>query len=428
MSILVKDASYVVTQNKKRQVLKDVDIFVEDNEIREIGKKLKAKAEHVINGKWKVVLPGLVNLHTHAAMTLFRGFADDMDLFEWLNKRIWPIEDKLNEEDVFWGTMLANIEMIKSGTTSFLDMYYFMDEVAKASQKTGMRGFLSIPVTDKEFSGDKDRITRAESFIKKWKNTPRIYPSVGPHSIYLCSAENLQKSDEISKKNSTILNIHLSETEKEVKDSLKKFGKTPVSYMKKLGMLSPRLVTAHSIWVSEKEIQLLAKSGTNVAHCPISNMKLASGLAPIYQMIRHGVNVGLGTDSVASNNNLNLFEEIKISALLQKMKHKDSKIVNAQEALDMGTLNGARALGMKTKLGSVENGMLADLITIDISKPHLYPVHDIVSHLVYSASGSDVNDSIIDGEIVMKDRKIMSVDETETIHKFESQVQNLFSR
>src|SRR3989344_4931936 len=220
MSILVKDASYVVTQNKKRQVLKDVDIFVEDNEIREIGKKLKAKAEHVINGKWKVVLPGLVNLHTHAAMTLFRGFADDMDLFEWLNKRIWPIEDKLNEEDVFWGTMLANIEMIKSGTTSFLDMYYFMDEVAKASQKTGMRGFLSIPVTDKEFSGDKDRITRAESFIKKWKNTPRIYPSVGPHSIYLCSAENLQKSDEISKKNSTILNIHLSETEKEGKDSI----------------------------------------------------------------------------------------------------------------------------------------------------------------------------------------------------------------
>ena len=429
MSILIKNASYVVTQNKKRQILKDVDIFIENRTIEEIGKKLKEKAEHVINGKDKVVLPGLINLHTHSPMTLFRGFADDMNLHEWLFEKIDPVERKLNEEDVFCGAMLAGLEMIKSGTTSFLDMYFLTDEIAKAVQKTGMRGFLSLPIVESKFlTRHKDRITMAEKFIKKWRGQSRIHPSVGPHSIYLCSGETLQKSEELSKKYSTVLHIHVSETEKEVKDSKRKYGSSPVFYLKRLGVLSPRMIAAHSIWISEQEIKVMAKFGVNVAHCPISNMKLASGLAPVYQMIRNGVNVGLGTDSVASNNNLNLFEEIKISALLQKMKHKNSKIVNAQEVLDMATVNGARALGMKNKLGSVEKGMLADLITIDISKPHLYPVHDIVSHLVYSANGADVNDTVVDGEIVMKDRKIMNVDEMETIHRFESQVQNLFSR
>lgn len=429
MSILIKGASYVVTQDKRRQVLKDVDIFIENKKISEIGKGLKKKAEHVISGKGKVVLPGLINLHTHAAMTLFRGFADDMNLHEWLFDKIDPVERKLNEEDVYWGTMLAGLEMIKSGTTSFLDMYFLTDEIAKAVKKIGIRGFLSLPIVENNFLRRyKNRIAMAENFIKKWMNQSRIHPSVGPHSIYLCSGETLKKADELSRRYSTVYHIHVSETEKEVKDSKRKYGATPVFYLKKLGVLSTRMIAAHSIWVSEEEMKLMAKFDVNVAHCPISNMKLASGLAPVYEMIRHGINVGLGTDSVASNNNLNLFEEIKISALLQKMKHKNSKIVNAQEALDMATVNGARALGMKSKLGCIEKGMLADLITIDISKPHLYPVHDLVSHLVYSATGSDVNDSIIDGEIVMKDRKIISVNETQAINRFESQVKNLFSR
>lgn len=428
MSILIKGASYVVTQDKRRKVLKDVDIFIDKKKIQSIGKSVKANSDFVIDGKGKAILPGLINLHTHAAMTLFRGYADDMNLFDWLNKRIWPIEEKLNEEDIFWGSMIANLEMIKSGTTSFLDMYFFMDETAKAVQSSGIRGFLSSPIIDKQFAGDKDRLARAESFIKKWKNTPRVYPSVGPHSIYLCSAETLEKSEDISKKYSTIFNIHLSETEKEVKDSVKKFGSSPAVYLKKLGVLSPRTVAAHSAWLSEKEIKILAQNKSNVAHCPISNLKLATGLAPVYMMKKSGVNVGLGTDSAASNNSLDLFEEVKISALLQKMKYSNSEIITAQDALDMATVNGAIALGMGNRLGSLEKGKLADIITIDLKKPHLSPVHDIISNLVYSANGSDVQDMIVDGEIVMENRNSKTIDEVKILQKFESQVENILGR
>jgi 5-methylthioadenosine/S-adenosylhomocysteine deaminase len=428
MSILIKNASYVVTQDKKRQILKDADILIENQTIEKIGKNLKEKTEFVVDGKNKIILPGLINLHTHAAMTLFRGFADDMNLHEWLMKKIFPLENKLKEKDIFWGSMLSNIEMIKSGTTSFFDMYFFLDEIAKAVQNTGIRGFLSPTILDKPTLWVKDRLAFTESFIKKWKNKPRIYPSPGPHSIYLCSAETLQKSDEISKKYSTVLNIHLSETKKEVNDSIKKFGKSPVIYLEKLGILSSRMVAAHSVWISEKEMKILTKHKVNVAHCPISNMKLASGLAPVYQMFKAGINVGLGTDSVASNNNLNLFEEMKISILLQKMKYSNAKVMTSQQALDMATINGARALGMESKLGSIEKGKFADLFAVDLTKPHFHPIHDIISNLVYSASGSDVVDTIIDGQLVMENRNMKTVDEMKTIQKFESQVNDLFNR
>ncbi|MFH0711076.1 MAG: amidohydrolase [Candidatus Aenigmatarchaeota archaeon] len=426
MSILIENASYVVTQDKNRRILRDVDIFIENKTIENIGKKLKEKAEFVIDGRDKVVLPGLINLHTHSAMTLFRGFEDDMNLFGWLNK-IRPIEEKLRRKDLFLGSLIAIAEMIKSGTTSFLDMYFFPEETAKSVNDSGVRGFLSYPIIEDKFSRE-DRMSLAKAFIKKWKGKNRIYPSPAPHSIFLCSEETLQKCNDISKKYSSILNIHVSETEKESNDSMKKFGMSPVSYLNKLKILSPKLVAAHSIWVSEKDMATMANAGVNVAHCPVSNMKLASGLAPVYQMKKLGVNVGLGTDSAASNNNLDLFEEMKISVLLQKMKYGEAKIVSSQDALDMATINGARALGMESLLGSIEKSKFADLITVNLSKPHLQPVHDIVSNLVYSANGSDVADMIVDGKIVMNDRNLKTINEMETLEKFESQVKNIFKR
>lgn len=348
MSILIKNASYILTQDGNRRILSNYDILIEGNKIVKIGKNLNERADEVIDGSNKAILPGLINLHTHASMTLFRGIADDMELFDWLEKKILPLEAKLTKKDIYYGALVAALEMIKSGTTTFFDMYFMMDEVARACKESGIRGFLSVGISDPEYTvGKVDKVAESENFIKNWLSDELVTPAVGPHSIYTCSAENLIRSKELAEKYNLLLHIHLSETKKEVEDSQKRFGKLPTEYLDELKLLSPKLIVAHAVWLTEKEIDLLKLYNVKVAHCPVSNLKLGSGVAPLYEMVKRALDIGLGTDSVASNNNFDLFEEMKISALLQKGKHFNSKIISAQEALDMATIGGSNALEWK---------------------------------------------------------------------------------
>jgi 5-methylthioadenosine/S-adenosylhomocysteine deaminase len=429
MSILIKNASYVVTQNYKRDILKNYDILIEGNKITNIGKNLKCKAEEIIDGKGKVILPGLINLHTHSPMTLFRGYADDMELFEWLEKKIWPTESKLTGKDCYYGALVACLEMVRGGITCFLDMYNFLDDVAKASKEIGVRSFLAWAIMDKEITTQKgDPVKNCEHFIRRWKGDSLVTPAAGPHAIYTCSPENLKRVKQLAEKYNVLVHMHLSETRDEVKRCINKYDKWPAEHLETLDFLSPNLILSHCIWLTEKEIELLRVNQVKVAHCPISNLKLGSGLAPVYEMSRKGIMIGLGTDSVASNNTLNIFEEMKISALLQKYRYYDTRAIPAQEALDMATINGARCLGIDDKLGSIEKEKLADIIILNLRKPHLYPLHNIISHIVYAANAQDVETTIVNGKIIMKDRDILAIDEDEVLEKSQEIALDLIRR
>lgn len=429
MSVLIKNASYVITQNHRRDILENCDILIEGNKITYIGKNLGCKAEEIIDGKGKVVLPGLINLHTHSPMTLFRGYADDMELFEWLEKKIWPIESKLTGKDCYYGALVACLEMVRGGITCFLDMYNFLDDVARASKEIGVRSFLAWAVMDKEITTQKgDPVKNCEHFIKRWKGDELVTPAAGPHAIYTCSSENLKRVKQLAEKYNILVHMHLSETRNEVKTCINKYDKWPAEHLEALDFLSPDLILSHCIWLTEKEIEALRVHQVKVAHCPISNLKLGSGLAPIYEMSRKGIIVGLGTDSVASNNTLDIFEEMKISALLQKYRYYDTRVVPAQEALDMATINGARCLGIDSRVGSIEKGKLADIIILNLRKPHLYPLHDIISHIVYAANAQDVETTIVNGKIIMKDRDILAIDEDKVLEKSQGIAFDLIKR
>ncbi|MEW6328788.1 MAG: amidohydrolase, partial [Candidatus Micrarchaeota archaeon] len=367
MGVLIKNAR-VLTQDRKRNFLTGADILVKENEIERVQKNMREKAEFTIDASHKLVLPGLVNSHTHLAMTLFRGYADDMVLEKWLSEKIWPLEKKLRAGDVYSGSMLGCAEMIRSGATSFADMYFFMDEAARAVRDSGMRASLSYGMFD---FGDPEKrekeLAIANDFVSGHHNTAggRVLCSLGPHAIYTCSAEMLLKAKELARKRKMKIQIHVSETRKEVYDIMKSHRKRPVEYLDKIGFLGDDVVAAHCGWVSAREIKLLAERGVSVAHCPVSNLKLATGgIAPITEMLERGVCVALGTDGAASNNTLNMFETMKLSALLQKHRLWDARALGAGLALDMATINGARALGINA--GSIEKGKLADIITIDL--------------------------------------------------------------
>ncbi|MFQ6020854.1 MAG: amidohydrolase [Candidatus Aenigmatarchaeota archaeon] len=407
--ILIKNARFIITPE---EILENKNILIENNKIS-FGID---KSDVVIDAKDKVVLPGLTNSHTHLAMTLFRGYGDDMPLMSWLKEKIWPLESKLREEDCYIGSLLGCLEMIKSGTTSFYDMYFHMGSTAKACERSGIRGNLAWAVLDKEITTQSgDPIRNAEHFIKKWKDHELINPMIGPHSIYTCSKETLLKAKELSEKYNSLLHIHLSETEKEVKDSKEKFGKRPVEYLDSIGFLK-NVLAAHCVWLNENEIKILANNNIKIAHCPISNLKLSSGIAPIEDMIKNGLKIGLGTDGAASNNNLDLFEEMKNSALIQKYKY-NSTALPAQKALEMACFEN-----------KIEIGKKADLILIDIKKPHFYPLHNIISHLVYSANGSDVTDVICNGKLIMKNRRVLTLDEEEILEKVQKISEDLIHR
>ena len=416
-----------------RQVLlgsEPVDILIEGNKIGKISPRLsvdEGSSLLTIEGEGKAVIPGLVNCHTHAAMTLFRGYGDDLDLMDWLENMIWPVEAKMTTEDIYWGSRLACLEMIKSGTTAFLDMYSFPEATAQAVADSGMRATLSYTLFDR---GDAERAAldrrNCERYYREFGEvSERIQFAVGPHAIYTVCGEQLQFADRFAEEHNCLVHLHLSETMTEWTECVKLYGTTPVRYLHKLGVLSPRLVLAHALWIDSEEIKMLADHGCQVVHNPASNMKLASGYEFRYEEYhRAGVKVGLGTDGCSSSNNLDMFEAMKLASLLGKAWTGDPKKVSAPQIFRTATEEGASILGLHG--GKVEEGRVADLLLVDLKLPEMVPLHNLVSNLVYSANGSCVTDTIVDGRLLMRDRKVEG--EGELITKVQKVAEDLLSR
>jgi len=360
-------------------------------------------------------MPGLVNTHTHAAMTLFRGMADDLPLDTWLTKYIWPAEAKfITAASVRTGANLALAEMIRSGTTTFSDMYFFADELAQAAKKAGVRAVVAEAVLDfptPDSKSPQESFAIIEKLADKWKNDPLITIAVGAHSPYTCSSETLKSSKKLADTLGLPLTIHVSETRQEVDDITIKYGVPPFEYLDALGFFGGTVIAAHAVHPTAREIQLMAERRVGVAHNPGSNMKLASGVAPVPEMLRAGIAVGLGTDGAASNNNLDMFKEMNAAALLQKVSRLDPTAMSARDTVKAATIGGAKVLGLGKRIGSLEKGKRADLIIVDLNRPHLVPLYNVYSLLVYAANGADVETVIIDGRIVMQNRKLLTLDE-----------------
>jgi len=366
----------------------------------------------VIDAKGGIIMPGLINSHTHAAMTCFRGLADDLQLMTWLNDHIFPAEAKLDEHKVFWGTLLACAEMIMSGTTCFCDMYLYEDAVARAAKEAGVRAVVGEVLYDFDspnYGPIEKGFEYTQTLIDTWKGDPLVSIAVEPHSTYLCAPELLKKAFNLAQAFNLPLVIHLAESKSEVEQIRKRYGRTPVEHLAELDVLAPNVLACHCVELTPNDITLLQRSDVKVAHNVESNMKLASGVAPIPCLLKEGICVGLGTDGCASNNDLDLFLEMDTVAKLHKVKTLDPTAMDARTVLRMATIQGARALGLDESIGSLEKGKKADLIIIDTHKPHLTPMYNPVSHLVYAAMGSDVRTSIINGAIVMEDGHLKTI-------------------
>ncbi len=361
-----------------------------------------------------VVMPGLINMHGHAAMSLFRGMADDLPLMAWLNDHIWPAEGQfISEQFIADGTQLAMAEMLRTGTTTFSDMYFFPEIVAQMAHDTGMRAQICFPLLDFPTvwgSGPDEYLHKGEDLLNTWKGDSYIMPAIGPHAPYTVSDGPLARAVALSEKTGARLQTHLHETEFEVSDAMEKQGKRPLERLAKLGVLGARTQCVHMTQVSQPDIDLLAGTGTHVIHCPESNLKLASGLCPAHKLMASGVNLALGTDGAASNNDLDLFGETRTAAMVAKVVAKDASVLSAHQALQMATLNGARALGREHELGSLVAGKLADIIAVDLSDPFIQPVYDPASHLVYSNHGRAVTHSWVNGVPQVQDGKLTRID------------------
>ncbi len=415
MSILIKNA---LLDNKKK------DIYIEGSRVSEIGSNISAEAEYRIDGSGMAAIPGLINGHAHAAMSLLRGYADDMALDEWLRNRIWPLEAKLTEKDVYWGSRLSCLEMIKTGTTCFNDMYWHFHGTARAALDSGLRAVISSVFLDTfDEKKAKEQIRESISLLKESKGYgSRITFAMGPHAIYTVSANSLQWIKEFADKNRLLIHLHLSETEKEVEDCMKMHKKRPVEYLDDLGFLGKNLVAGHAVWLNQKETLLLKKNNVKLVHNPSSNMKLCTGrVFPYSGLKKAGLTIGLGTDSSASNNSLDMFEEMKTAALLQKFSTDNPVIMPAKEALSMATLGSAMALGIDA--GEIAENKLADILLIDLKNIQMLPRHNLISNLVYSANGSCVDTTICDGKLLMQGRKVD--DEEKVIEGFMEHAEKL---
>lgn len=425
-TILIKNTSIIDREVRKGSVL------IENDKIVEITSgNTPDNADEVINGEGKCLIPGLVNTHTHLSMSLMRGLADDLPLDTWLNDHIWPMEANLEEEHCYVGALLSALEMIKSGTTTCNDMYFYMDEVARALDESGMRGVISHGIIDL-FDDEKRKAEFKETtrIIEKCHNTAdgRIQVSLGPHTPYTCSPELLNWVRKKADEKGLRIHIHVSETEREVDDSLNERMKRPFEYLEDLKFLGPDVLAAHSVWLSGAEIALIKANKVKLSHNPLSNMKLASGISPVSDLMANGVCVSLGTDGAASNNNLDLFQEMKMSSLLQKVRKLDPTVMPASKVLEMATINGATALGMENEIGSIEVGKKADLVLVDMKAPHLTPYRNPISHLVYSTEGADVSTVICNGNILMKEKELLVLDEAEVMARAENAAQDLLSK
>jgi 5-methylthioadenosine/S-adenosylhomocysteine deaminase len=416
----------VVSMDAKRSIQDDAAIAIQGDTIVAIGRREQIAAHYqsaqTLDATGKLILPGFINGHTHVPMTLFRGLHDDVTLNDWLYKYIFPAEAKnVNEDFVRWGTRLAAAEQIRSGVTTFADMYYFEDAVAEETKAAGMRGVLGetwidFPAPDNK--SEAEMLAYTEKFLRKWQGDPLIHAAPAPHSIYTCSQKTLQDSAALARKYKAPILIHVAEMKKEWDDSRTKNGMSPVQYLDKLGVLGPEVVAAHCIFVDEADRKTLAARGVGCVHNPSSNMMIASGVSPVPEMLAAGVAVGLGTDGPAgSNNDLDVMEEIDLAAKLAKVTKNNPLALNARAVVEMATVQGARALHLESEIGSLEAGKKADIVVIDLNAPNAVPVYDIYSQIAYSLKASDVNTVVIGGRVVMRERKLLTVDEQAAVAK-----------
>ena len=416
---LIVTNGIVVTMDAERRVIANGAVAVDGADIvavdtMDIIRRQYRGTENVDAGG-QVVLPGLINTHTHAPMVLYRGLADDLALMEWLTKYIFPAEARtVSPEFVRAGTRLAALEMIQSGTTTYTDMYYFEEEIAKETKAAGLRGVLGqtviqFPVADAKTPAD--ALARAETFITAFKGDPLITPAVAPHAMYTLDEATLMAARNLAMRYGVPTLIHLAETRDEVKIAQEQHKASPVGYLDRLGFLGAGVVAAHGVWVSESEVAILRQRGVGVSHNPESNMKLASGTAPVPGYLAAGVALGLGTDGAASNNDLDMFEAMRTASFLHKLQTGNPQAVGARAALEMATMGGARALGMADRLGSLEPGKRADLIVVSMASARQTPMYDPISHLVYTTRGDDVRTTIVHGKVLMKDRKVVTLNE-----------------
>ncbi len=406
----------VLTMDTEGTRIEGGGVAVAGSRIAAVGTAEKLKswtAPRIVDARGGIIMPGLVNTHTHAAMTCFRGLADDLPLMVWLQEHIFPAEARLDEKKVYSASLLACAEMIRAGTTTFCDMYLFENAVARAASAAGIRAVVGEVLYDfpSPNYGDLEKgFAYTEEMIRTWRDDPLITVAVEPHSAYLCAPDLLRRAADIARQHDIALVIHVSETRSEVEQMQQRYGRSPVGFLAEHGILSANLLACHCVVLSEEDLQLLADHDVKVAHNPESNMKLATGIAPVPEMLRHGICVGLGTDGCASNNNLDLFLEMSTAAKLHKVSTLDPTVLDAETVLRMATIEGARALGLGSVTGSLEEGKAADIIVIDTRQPHLTPMYNPISHLVYAASGSDVSWTIVNGRVVMEDRRLCSLD------------------
>jgi 5-methylthioadenosine/S-adenosylhomocysteine deaminase len=412
-------ARYVVTMDAQRRVIENGAVAITGDHIVDVG--TRAQIDRAYTAKQRldrpnaILTPGLINTHTHAAMSLFRGVADDMNLQDWLNKFIFPAEAKnVTREFVQWGTRLACLEMALSGTTTYTDMYYFEDTVAATTKEAGLRGVLGetiigFPVAD--YKTPKDALAGTEKYLQAYANDPLIVPAVAPHALYTNSDETLVATRKLADKYKKPLVIHLAETKTELDESMQKRKKTPTAALDGLGVLTGWTVAAHAVWVNDADLAILKARGTGLAHNPSSNMKLSSGVAPVVKILKLGIPMGLGTDGVAgSNNDHDMMEEMDLASKLQKVSTMDPQALPAEQSFAMATILGAKALRMDSMIGSLEKGKRADLIEIRIDQPHAVPMYNVYSQLVYALKGSDVNDVMVNGRRIVADRRMLTLD------------------
>jgi 5-methylthioadenosine/S-adenosylhomocysteine deaminase len=413
----------VVTMDASRRVLEAGAVAIEGDRITAVlaaGEPVPA-AREILDADGRLVIPGLVNSHGHAAMTLLRGLADDLKLLDWLENHIFPAESKnVSPEFVYWGTLLGCIEMARSGTTTYVDMYMFEEDAARATERAGLRGVLGqsvigFPVPD--FKSPEESLAGARAFLERYRNHPLVIPSVAPHALYTTSLDVVKRAHELSLEFGTPFQIHAVEPPEENDQVLAKLGKRTVDALAEAGVLGPGTILHHGIWLSDQDIETIARHGASISHNPESNMKTASGLARVPELLAAGIAVGLGTDGAASNNNLDMFEEMDTAAKVHKLFRGDPTVLPAKTVFEMATLGGARALGLEKRIGSIETGKLADVVLVDARHPSLVPLYDVYSHLVYAVKGADVETVIVNGRIIVRDRRMTTLDEGEVLSK-----------
>ncbi len=419
--LIIKNV-HILTMDENFTEYPNGAIAIKNGKIAAIGEGILEKyTGNVIDGKGKIAIPGMINTHTHAAMTLLRGYGSDNPLRIWLENYIWPAEEKcISYEFVKDGTDLACYEMLRNGITTFVDMYFYEDAVAQSVHQAKMRAVICTGILDFPNPGARtpeEGLEKTKACIQAYKSDEHIFPCVGPHAPYTCAPATLIKAMEIAEEYDTLFHIHIAETEFEVKQMKKLYENTPVKHLNDIGVLNERVLAAHMVYPTEEEIELLAEKGVKVAHCPESNLKLASGIAPVVEMMKKGVTVGLGTDGAASNDDLDLIGEMRTAALIHKGYRRDATVLSAKEALAMATREGAKAVRLDDKIGTLEKGKYADLVLINVNEPHVQPLYDPYTQIVYSGKNFDVDTVIIGGEIVVKNKRVITIDKECVLNK-----------